>query len=396
MATASDGERETGSGGTIALVMAAGRGTRLGGAAAKPYQAIAGVAMLRRSVMAFLAHPEVHATRVVIHPDDRARHDTTLDGLDLLDPVAGGATRQDSVRLGLESLVETAPGKVLIHDAARPFVAAQTISAVIAALRDHAGAVPAHPLADSLKRVADAMVAETIPRHGLWRTQTPQGFRFRDILAAHRARAGAELTDDAAVAEAEGLAVAVVPAPESNFKVTTMEDMMRARAAAAPSLGDIRVGNGFDVHRFTAGEAVMLCGVAVPHDQGLLGHSDADVALHALTDAILGAIGAGDIGQHFPPSDARWRDAPSDRFLAHARALVAERGGEIAHVDLTLILERPKVGPHREAMRARVAEILGIEPGRVSVKATTTEKLGFLGRREGIAAQATATIRLPG
>ena len=383
-------------GGTIALVVAAGRGTRLGGLGPKQYQTIAGQPMLRLTVAAFHDHPMIDRVRVVIHADDRAAHDAALDGLAVMAAVVGGTSRQDSVRLGLESLVEIAPETVLIHDAARPFVEASTISAVMDALDQHPGAVPAIPLADSLKRVADGLVQDTLPRDGLWRTQTPQGFRFAEILAAHRARAGSDFTDDAQVAEAEGLSVAVVPAPESNFKVTTEEDMARARALMAAAGGDVRVGNGFDVHRFTEGDGVMLCGIAVPHEKGLLGHSDADVGLHAITDAILGAIGAGDIGQHFPPSDPEWRGASSDRFLAHAAALTRMRGGEIGHVDVTLIAERPKVGPHREAMRARVAEILEIDPSRVSIKATTTEKLGFLGRREGIAAQATATVRLPG
>ncbi len=380
----------------IALVVAAGRGTRLGGPGPKQYQDLAGAPMLRRTVRAFLDHPAVDAVRVVIHADDRDQHDAALADLEVLAPVPGGESRQESVHLGLESLAAAAPDRVLIHDAARPFVEASTISAVVRALDESAGAVPALALADSLKRVTDGRVVDTVPRDGLWRTQTPQGFRFAEILAAHRARAGAAFTDDSAVAEAEGLDVVIVPAPESNFKITTEEDMARARAAVAPATAtvDVRVGNGFDVHRFTEGDTVMLCGVAVPHERGLLGHSDADVGLHALTDAILGAIGEGDIGQHFPPSDPEWRGASSDRFLAHAATLARAAGGEITHVDVTLMAERPKVGPHRAAMRQRIAEILAIPPERVSVKATTTEKLGFLGRREGIAAQATATVVL--
>ena len=379
----------------IALIVAAGRGTRLGGPGPKQYQDLAGEPMLRRTVCAFLDHPAVDAVRVVIHANDREQHDTALADLGVLSPVPGGESRQGSVRLGLESLAAEPPARVLIHDAARPFVEAATISAVVRALDESSGAVPALALADSLKRVTDRRVLDTVPRDGLWRTQTPQGFRFAEILAAHRARAGATFTDDSAVAEAEGLDVAIVPAPESNFKITTEEDMARARAVVAPAARvDVRVGNGFDVHRFTEGDAVMLCGVAVPHDRGLLGHSDADVGLHALTDAILGAVSEGDIGQHFPPSDPEWRGASSDRFLAHAAKLARAAGGEITHVDVTLMAERPKIGPHRAAMRQLIAEILAIAPERVSVKATTTEKLGFLGRREGIAAQATATVVL--
>jgi 2-C-methyl-D-erythritol 4-phosphate cytidylyltransferase/2-C-methyl-D-erythritol 2,4-cyclodiphosphate synthase len=236
-------------------------------------------------------------------------------------------------------------------------------------------------------------VQETLDRQTLWRAQTPQAFRYGDIMAAHNAAAGRELTDDAAVAEAAGLAVALVPGQEENFKVTTEADLIRARQLLVPAT-DIRVGNGFDVHRFGPGDKIMLCGIEVPHTQGLVGHSDADVGLHALTDAILGAIGAGDIGQHFSPSDPRWKGADSAQFLSHAASLVKARGGRILSGDITLICERPKVGPHREKMVARVAAILGLEPSRISVKATTTEGLGFTGRAEGIAAQATASIAL--
>ncbi len=301
------------------------------------------------------------------------------------------------MRNGLEALAtDGGCDRVLIHDAARPLVDAAIIAAVIAALERTPGAIAAVPVADTLKRGADGTVTGTVDRNGLWRAQTPQGFRFADILRAHRAAAGLALTDDAAVAERVGLAVALVPANEENFKVTTPEDLTRAARVLTASLGDIRTGTGFDVHRFTDGDFVTLCGLRVPHDQGLDGHSDADVGLHALTDAILGALAAGDIGSHFPPSDPQWRGADSAKFLRHAAHLVAARGGVIAHTDLTIICERPKIGPHRAAMAARIADILGIAPDRVSVKATTTERLGFTGRGEGIAAQAVATIRLPG
>lgn len=380
---------------TIALIVAAGRGHRLGGSLPKQYLPLAGQPVLRHTVARFLAHPGIDAVRVVIHPDDRNLYDQAVGDLGLGKPIAGGATRQDSVRLGLEALSAAAPDLVLIQDAARPFTAPATIDAVLAALKEHPGAIPALAVADTLKRAEGARIAATVPRAGLYRAQTPQGFRFADILAAHRALAGQELTDDASLLEASGQEVALVPGTEENFKITTAEDMMRAETLQGAAF-ETRSAGGFDVHRFAeSGGPVMLCGVAVPHERGLEGHSDADVGLHALTDALLGCIAAGDIGQHFPPTDPQWRGASSDRFLAHAAELVAVKGGRIVHVDVTLICERPKVGPYREAMTARIAEILGLAADRVSVKATTTEQLGFTGRREGIAAQAMATVELP-
>ncbi|MCW2243349.1 bifunctional 2-C-methyl-D-erythritol 4-phosphate cytidylyltransferase/2-C-methyl-D-erythritol 2,4-cyclodiphosphate synthase [Azospirillum canadense] len=380
----------------IALIVAAGSGQRFGAERPKQYLDLAGKPILRRTAEAFLRHPQVSAVRVVINPAFRDLYDVAVAGLGLPEPVTGGGSRQDSVRNGLEALSESAPDLVLIHDAARPLIDAATISAVISALGQQPAAIAAIAVADTLKRGREGVVADTVDRAGLWRAQTPQGFRFPEILAAHRAAAGLELTDDAAVAERAGLPVALVPAKEENFKVTTPDDLTRAAQILDAGLSDIRTGTGFDVHRFTDGDHVTLCGVRVPHTQKLEGHSDADVGLHALTDAILGALCAGDIGSHFPPSDPQWRGADSARFLKHAADLVADRGGKIAHVDVTVICERPKVGPHREAMVARIAEILGMDPGRVSVKATTTERLGFTGRGEGIAAQAVATVRLPG
>ncbi len=385
----------------IALIVAAGRGTRAGGGLPKQYREVDGVSVLRRSVAAFRAHPRVSAVRVVIHPDDRALYDQAVSGLDVLPPVAGGPTRQDSVRLGLESLAELRPAQVLIHDGARPFVDAALVDRVIDALAAAPGAIAALPVVDTLKRAAaptagmPAPIAATVDRNGLWRAQTPQGFRFDAILSAHRSAAGADLSDDAAVAEQAGLAVALVRGDEDNFKITTEDDLMRAARLAKSDTSEIRVGQGFDVHRFAEGSTVRLCGVSVPHTRALLGHSDADVGLHALTDAILGALGAGDIGQHFPPSEPRWRNADSAVFLRHAAELVAKAGGSVVHVDVTIICEEPKVSPHRAAMVARLAELLGLTPDRCSVKATTTEGLGFTGRREGIAAQALATLRVP-
>jgi 2-C-methyl-D-erythritol 4-phosphate cytidylyltransferase / 2-C-methyl-D-erythritol 2,4-cyclodiphosphate synthase len=382
----------------IALIVAGGSGQRFGAERPKQYLDLLGKPILRRTVDAFLSHPRITGVQVVIDPAWRAQYDRAVAGLTLPEPVTGGATRQDSVRNGLEALAALAapPARVLIHDAARPLTDAATIGAVIDALDETPGAVAAVPVADTLKRGARGLVGATVDRDGLWRAQTPQGFRFADILSAHRAAAGLALTDDAAVAEQAGLPVRLIPATEDNFKVTTPDDLTRAARVLMAGLGDIRTGTGFDVHRFTDGEFVTLCGLRVPHDQGLDGHSDADVGLHALTDAILGALAAGDIGSHFPPSDPRWRGADSARFLRHAADLVAERSGIIAHADVTIICERPKVGPHRAAMAARIADILGIAEDRVSVKATTTERLGFTGRGEGIAAQAVATIRLPG
>ncbi|MHA1113953.1 MAG: bifunctional 2-C-methyl-D-erythritol 4-phosphate cytidylyltransferase/2-C-methyl-D-erythritol 2,4-cyclodiphosphate synthase [Alphaproteobacteria bacterium] len=380
----------------IALIVAAGRGSRLGAEIPKQYLRLDGRSLLAHAAAALTAHPAVGAARVVIRDTDRTLYRDAVAGLDLLDPVPGGADRQESVRLGLESLTGMAPERVLIHDAARPFVADAVIDRLLAALDSHAGAVPALPVADSLKRGAAGRVTEDLARDGLWRAQTPQAFRYPDILAAHRAAAGAALTDDAAVAARSGLDVAIVEGDRASFKVTTDGDLRFALALAGETRpGETRIGNGLDVHAFGGGDHVMLCGVRIPHDRGLRGHSDADVGLHALTDALLGAIGEGDIGDRFPPGDPRWRDADSSIFLAHAGARIAARGGAIVNLDVTFICERPRIAPHRAAMRARIAEILAIAPGRVSVKATTTEGLGFTGRDEGIAAQATATVRLP-
>jgi 2-C-methyl-D-erythritol 4-phosphate cytidylyltransferase/2-C-methyl-D-erythritol 2,4-cyclodiphosphate synthase len=378
---------------TVALIVAAGRGHRAGEGLPKQYRMLAGQSLLRRSCQAFLGHARVEAVRVIIHPDDLALYEESTKGLALLPPIHGGAERQDSCRNGLESLADQAPKHVLIHDAARPFVDSGTIDRVLDALDGGPAAVAAMPVIDTLKKAGpDGQVVDTVARDGLWRAQTPQAFHYGQILAAHRQLAGQSLTDDAAVAEAAGMAVTVVSGSEDNFKLTTEDDFTRAERMLG--MADIRVGAGFDVHRFDEGNAVTLCGILILHDKSLAGHSDADVGLHAITDAILGAIGEGDIGSHFPPSDPQWRSADSALFLQHAVGLLVGRGGALRHIDVTLICEAPKIGPHREAMRARVAEIAGIGIDRVSVKATTTEGLGFTGRREGIAAQATATVSL--
>jgi 2-C-methyl-D-erythritol 4-phosphate cytidylyltransferase/2-C-methyl-D-erythritol 2,4-cyclodiphosphate synthase len=392
---------------TIAIVVAAGRGSRVGDAADGPkqYADLGGVAMLTRTLEAFANHDEIDRLLVVIHPDDAARFKIAARsiGAKLLPPVHGGATRQQSVRLGLEALARLAPplapARVLIHDAARPFLAPALIDRVLAALAASPAVLPALPVADTLKRSdGSGTVAGTVDRTGLWRAQTPQGFQFDAILAAHRAASAAGLndfTDDSTLAEWHGVSCALVDGEARNTKITTAEDLALARQQTGTPLRpitDVRHSTGFDVHRFRAGSEVWLCGIPVPHSHSLEGHSDADVGLHALTDALLGAIADGDIGKHFPPSDPQWKGARSAEFLADAARRVAAAGYEIGNVDVTLICEEPRIGPHRDAMRAEIARILGIEAARVGVKATTTEGLGFAGRREGIAAMASAVV----
>lgn len=384
---------------TVALIVAAGRGTRAGTAAPKQYASLGAGSVLGTTLEVFTRHAAVDLIQVVIGAGDRNLYEQAVGRCHakLLPPVAGGDSRQSSVLNGLRTLQPQAPDRVLIHDAARPFVSVDIIDRVLAALGGSPGAVAAIPLADTLKRAGpDGRIALTIERGSLWRAQTPQGFRFADILAAHEKAAAAgrtDLTDDAAVAEWAGLPVKLVEGSEANRKLTTAEDLaMAQRAHSSPP--DIRTGQGFDVHRFAPGDHVWLCGIRIAHTHTLEGHSDADVALHALTDALLGAIGDGDIGQHFPNTDPRWKGAPSHIFLAEAARRVRTLGGAICNVDVTILCEAPRIGPHREAMRARIAEVLGIGADRVGVKATTTEGLGFTGRREGIAALATATVVL--
>lgn len=378
-----------------ALVVAAGSGDRFAGDTPKQFHRLAGEPLLRHSLSAFAGHPGIDRVAVVLDPAHEEHHAVALAGLDAA-VVAGGATRRESVRRGLRHLALDPPLGVLIHDGARPLVDRETIDRVLAGLSSHDAVVPAVPVTDAVKRVGTAGIEAGVDRSGLWRAQTPQGFRFAAILAASEsAAADARHDDDAAVAMAAGHAVAVVAGSESNLKVTYPEDLVRAEGLLQARLGDIRVGSGFDIHRFVAGERVRLCGIDIPASAALAGHSDADVALHAITDAVLGALGEGDIGAHFPPGEPRWRDADSRVFLSHAADLVRRRGGRISHIDLTLICEQPRIGPHRRAMRETVAAMLALPVARVSVKATTTERLGFLGRGEGVAAQATATVRLP-
>ncbi len=379
---------------TAVLIVAAGVGERAGGGIPKQYRLLHGLPMLRRSALAFADHPGIALLQVMIGPGQETRAAEALDGLACLPFVTGGATRQETVRRGLEALAAHKPDFVLIHDAARPFVSRDLIDRLVATLESGTpAAIPLVAVADTLKRETSDGVWATVPREGLFRAQTPQAFHFDAILKAHRDHAAAPVTDDMALAELAGLKIANVPGEEINTKMTRPEDFALAERWLAGS-AEFRTGMGLDAHRFVAGDHVWLCGIKIAHDMTLEGHSDADAGLHALTDAILGAIGQGDIGQHFPPTDQKWRGAPSSLFLEHAAKLVREAGGEIVHCDLTLICERPKISPHRDAMQARVAEILGIDRDRVSIKATTTEGMGFTGRREGLAAQAIATVRL--
>ncbi|MBI1385483.1 MAG: bifunctional 2-C-methyl-D-erythritol 4-phosphate cytidylyltransferase/2-C-methyl-D-erythritol 2,4-cyclodiphosphate synthase [Rhizobiales bacterium] len=406
---------------TAVLIVAAGRGSRAGEAdGPKQYRPIAGGSVLQRTLEAVLQVREIDSVLVVIHPQDHDRYEAAIGGLAeregrILAPVAGGATRQASVHAGLEALAvhSPAPAKVLIHDAARPFVSPRCIADVLAALETSDGAISAIPVTDTLKRDAgDGSIAGTVSRDGLWRALTPQGFGFAAILAAHRAAAAAgrnDFTDDAAILEWRGGRIVLVAGSPANVKLTTAQDIAEADARlrcvagassqldqpdeiADPAVPDVRVGHGYDVHALGPGTGVVLCGITIPHDGGLIGHSDADVALHALTDALLGALGDGDIGTHFPPSDPKWRGQSSDLFLADAVARVRARRGVPTHLDITLVCEAPRIGPHRLAMIERVSAITGVSPGRISVKATTSERLGFTGRREGIAALATATV----
>ena len=380
--------------GCIALIVGAGRGHRFGGDLPKQYSILGGVPVINRSLTAFVSHPAITEVRAVIHPEDKNLYEESIAQLTspkLLAPVNGGATRQQSVCLGLESLSGSVPDLVLIHDAARPFVSPELINRVIEALGRSKGAIAAMPVHDTLKSSEGDFVATTIDRTALWRAQTPQGFHFDDIFKAHKSCEASELTDDAAVAEKDGLAVELVTGSEDNVKITTMDDLIRAERSFGE--WEYRTGTGFDVHRFCEGNEVILCGLKLPYSHALKGHSDADVALHALSDALFGAVAAGDIGSHFPPADAQWKDASSDFFLAKARDIILEKGAHIVNVDITIICEEPKIGPHRQAMRSSVASILKITEDRVSIKATTTEQLGFTGRKEGIAVEAIATVK---
>jgi 2-C-methyl-D-erythritol 4-phosphate cytidylyltransferase/2-C-methyl-D-erythritol 2,4-cyclodiphosphate synthase len=367
---------------TAVLIVAAGRGLRAGGDIPKQWQMLAGRPVVAHTLDAFVGMMRL----LVIHPDDRER----AKGLGV-ELVMGGTTRSASVRNALTALQGRGVTRVLIHDGARPLVPPAVIARVLDALDTHQGAAPALPVTDALWTGADGLVSGTRDRTGLWRAQTPQGFHYDAITAAHAAFQG-DAADDVQVARASGIDIAIVAGDEDNLKLTYAGDFARASGILRGRGMDIRMGNGFDVHAFCPGDQVWLCGVSVPHTKGLLGHSDADVGMHALTDAIYGALADGDIGQHFPPSDPQWKGAASHIFLSHAIGRMTARGFRLANADVTLICERPKIGPHAPAMRAALAAIMGVDVDRVSVKATTSERLGFTGREEGIAALATATL----
>jgi len=385
--------------GVAVVVVAAGRGSRAGGELPKQFRPIGGEPVIRRSLSMLVKHPEIGAVQPVIHPDDVAMFAAAAAELPLLPHVFGGRTRQGSVRAGLEALARHEPDIVLVHDAARPFTSAALVSRAIAAAEISGAAIPGLPVTDTVKTVdAEGLVDKTLDRNVLRLVQTPQSFVFSALLDAHRRAAAAgreDFTDDAALAEWAGLKVSVFAGEPGNIKITEEGDFARAEAAQFAALGDLRTGTGIDVHAFGPGDHVTLGGVRIAHARALTGHSDADVVLHALTDAILGALADGDIGVHFPPSDPQWRGASSDRFVAFAFDRLAKRGGRIGHIDINIVCEAPRIGPHRDAMRANIARLAGIDAGRVAVKATTSERLGFTGRGEGIVAYATATVRLP-
>ena len=388
---------------TIVLIVAAGRGMRAGGKQPKQYASLGNKAVLMRTIEAFIDHPLIDGVITVIHPDDRTLYKTATSVFDerLLAPVHGANTRQQSVYNGLKALSGYHPDFVLIHDAARPFITNDLIGKVISTLESHEAVLPVLPLSDTIKQVEDGAVTKTIARSQLFGAQTPQGFHFPLILDLHKRAQevnDVEFTDDASIAEWAGIAVKTIKGTLANQKLTTPHDMQLARLVLADKGAaqmEYRTGLGFDVHRFEPGDGVILCGITIPFDKQLKGHSDADAAMHAVTDAIYGTIGEGDIGEHFPPNQAQWRGAASSVFLEHAVGLVRKRGGKLVNIDVTIICEQPKISPHREMMRAELSRIMGVDVSRVAVKATTTEKLGFTGRNEGIAAKAVATITLP-
>lgn len=378
-----------------AIIVAAGRGQRVGGEIPKQYLSVGGIPILRHTVNVFMENTSIDYIQIIIHPDDRNLYDEAIGELELPEPINGGDTRQKSVLNGLEAVSEIMPEYVYIHDAARPFLDQKVLNTLIEEVENSGAVIPALPVTDTIKYMTTDKIDSTLDRNLLYRAQTPQAFRYKAIYMAHRRFENSDLTDDSAVAEKAGLTVRIIEGSEDNFKITTQNDLEKAKLMTGNSYTDVRIGYGVDVHAFEDGDHVILGGIKIPHDKKLSGHSDADVALHAITDAILGAIAMGDIGDHFPPSDDKWKGASSDIFLKHAVNFVSERDGVIANVDLTLICEEPKIGPHRDVIRDKISEIMDLDIARVSVKATTTEKLGFTGKKEGIMAQAIATVRLP-
>ena len=383
----------------VAVIVAAGSGIRAGGNCPKQYQLLGEKSVLAHTLSAFAKHPEVSAVITVISTGFEADYDSAAAGLNLPPPIIGGRTRQESCAAGIEAAMEFAPDCVLIHDAVRPFVSAKVISDVLAQLTEAEAVIPALPVADTMKRAANGIISETVTRENLYFVQTPQGFHFNKIRAAHRTLAAQginTLTDDAAVAEAVGMEVHIVAGELANKKLTTSADIQEANLKMRPhGIADLRIGQGIDFHTFDEGKCVWLCGVEISHSHSLKGHSDADVALHALTDALLGAIGEGDIGMHFPPTDAQWKNAKSSIFVAKAVSLIHAKGGTIGNVDITIMAEAPKISPHLAAMKFELSQMLGIATDRIAIKATTTETMGAIGRREGMAALASVTVRLP-
>lgn len=387
---------------TIALLVAAGYSERMGVGLPKPYIQLGGESVLRRAVKVFLNHPAIDGVRVVIRREHHPYYRKAIEGLSIIPCVIGGNSRQESVRLGLESIAYHQPELVLVHDIARPFVSPALISRITDMLATHKAVIPVLTITDTIKRTENGTVINTLSREGIVKVQTPQGFDYQTLVAAHKQAVNTDMTDDAAVCEVADIPVFTVKGEIENFKITYEEDLDRMGTSLSLNL-ETRVGMGYDVHTLASydtdtpvsKQSIKLCGIRIPFTHYLVGHSDADVGLHALVDAILGAIGAGDIGTHFPPDDRKWQGADSERFLLHAYELLKNRGGELVNIDVTLICERPKISPYRESMIEHITKILKIDAHRISIKATTTEKLGFTGRGEGIAAQAVATVRLP-
>jgi len=378
-----------------AIIVAAGRGKRVGGEIPKQYLEVGGVPILRHTVDVFRKHSGIDYIQIIINPDDQKLYEAAVGDLDLPKPIYGGDTRQKSVLNGLEAIGDQMPEYVFIHDAARPFLDHSIINNLIKVVDVSGAVIPALKVTDTIKYMDTDKIDSTLNRNYLYRAQTPQAFRYKAIFMAHRRFEIENMTDDSAIAEKSGLQVRIIEGSEKNFKITTSEDLMKAEIMMGKTYTDIRTGFGVDVHAFEKGDHVTLGGIKIPHTHSLKGHSDADVALHALTDALLGAMALGDIGDHFPPTDKKWKGASSDIFLKHAADLVYQQEGVIAHIDLTIICEAPKIGPHRDKIRDKISEIIDLDIVRISVKATTTEKLGFTGKGEGIMAQAIATIRLP-
>jgi 2-C-methyl-D-erythritol 4-phosphate cytidylyltransferase/2-C-methyl-D-erythritol 2,4-cyclodiphosphate synthase len=390
----------------VALITACGRGNRFnrGEGIPKQYLPLAGISMLRHSILAFLNHPQITDVICVIHPDDLTLYEQATIGLDLLNPVFGGDTRQSSIRIGLENLKEYNPDKVLIHDGVRPFVSKRIINGILEKLESHPAVIPAISVEDTIKKIGDGKIEWTLERENLWRAQTPQGFIFQDILNSHIAFKDLTFTDDSALNEYAGIPVAIVPGSQNNFKITTEEDYERAKLMIPLLLENYkeenRCGIGFDVHAFrnidkNENNLIRLGGTEIEFDKKILAHSDGDVVIHAIIDAILGAIGKGDIGDHFPPHEQKWKDCDSREMLRHINDIIKKIGATIVNIDVTIICERPKITKYKDKMKDQISEILGISTKKINIKATTTEKLGFLGRQEGIASQAVASILIP-